>query len=159
MLAFNDFFVGCRSHVSARYTLIVGRKAEPQSSSGMIISTGAGSTGWLSSLLNMTHGFAGWLGGETQAALKMRWEDKRLVWAVREPFVSRHSKATLVAGWLEEGDEITIESLMPENGVVFSDGIEKDALEFDSGTIARIKVSQQAAQLVVPSMQAPVKRD
>ena len=89
---------------------------------------------------------------------KMRWEDKRLVWAVREHFVSRHSKATLVAGWLEEGDEITIESLMPENGVVFSDGIDKDALEFDSGTIARIKVSQQAAQLVVPSMKTSVNR-
>ena len=149
MLAFNDFFVGCRSHVSARYTLTVGRKAEPQSSSGIIISTGAGSTGWLSSLFNMTHGFANWLGGGTKSPPKMNWEDRRLAWVVREPFVSRHSKATLVAGWLEEGDEITIESLVPDSGVVFSDGIEKDALEFNSGTIARIKVSQQVAQLVV----------
>jgi NAD kinase len=149
MLAFNDFFVGCRSHVSARYTLTVGRKAEPHSSSGIIISTGAGSTGWLSSLFNMTRGFTGWMGGDAGSAPKMTWEDRRLAWAVREPFVSRHSKATLVAGWIEEGEEITIESLVPDNGVVFSDGIEKDALEFNSGTIARIKVSRQVAQLVV----------
>lgn len=149
MLAFNDFFVGCRTHVSARYTLTVARKAEPQSSSGIIISTGAGSTGWLSSLCNMTHGFVHWLGGQTESSPKMSWEDRRLAWAVREPFVSRHSQATLVAGWLDEGDEITIESLVPDSGVIFSDGVERDALEFNSGTIARIKVSQQIAQLVV----------
>jgi NAD kinase len=149
MLAFNDLFVGCRSHVSARYTLTVQRKAEPQSSSGIIISTGAGSTGWLSSLFNMTCGFAHWLGGESDSPPKMNWEDRRLAWAVREPFASRHSKATLVAGWAEEGEEITVESLVPEDGVIFSDGVEKDSLEFNSGTIARIMVSQQSAQLVV----------
>lgn len=149
MLAFNDLFIGCRSHVSARYTLTVARKAEPQSSSGIIVSTGAGSTGWLSSLFNMTHGFDDWLGGRPGAPPKMTWEDRRLAWAVREPFASRHSKATLVAGWVDEDEEIAVESLVPENGVIFSDGIEKDALEFNSGTIARIKVSQQVAQLVV----------
>lgn len=149
MLAFNDFFVGCRSHVSARYTLTVGHKAEAQSSSGIIISTGAGATGWLSSLFNMTRGFAGWLGGHAAAAPQMSWEDRRLAWAVREPFVSRHSRATLVAGWIEEGAEISVESLAPENGVVFSDGVEQDALDFNSGSIARITVSRQTAQLVV----------
>jgi hypothetical protein len=149
MLAFNDLFVGCRSHVSARYTLTVGRKAEPQSSSGIIISTGAGSTGWLSSLFNMTSGFVQWIGGKTGASPRMNWEDRRLVWAVREPFVSRHSQATLVAGWVSEGEEIAVESLVPENGVIFSDGVEKDCLEFNSGTVASIKVSSQVARLVV----------
>ena len=149
MLAFNDFFVGCRTHVSARYTLTVGRKAEPQSSSGIIISTGAGATGWLSSVVNMARGVAGWLGGGAGGAPAMQWEDRRLAWAVREPFASRHSKTNLVAGWIEESDEITIESLVPEGGVVFSDGVEKDALDFNSGTIARIRVSRQAARLVV----------
>ena len=62
MLAFNDFFIGCQSHVSARYVLRVDNQAEPQSSSGLIVSTGAGSTGWLSSVFNMTEGFARWSG-------------------------------------------------------------------------------------------------
>jgi NAD kinase len=149
MLAFNDLFVGCRSHVSVRYTLTVGGKAEPQSSSGIIISTGAGSTGWLSSLFNMTGGFVQWLGGKSGPAPRMKWEDRSLAWAVREPFISRHSKATLVAGLVNEGEEITVESLVPENGVIFSDGVEKDSLEFNSGTIASIKVSQQVARLVI----------
>jgi len=53
LLAFNDFLVGQRSHVSARYRLRWGKKEETQSSSGILISTGVGSTGWLSSTRNM----------------------------------------------------------------------------------------------------------
>ena len=42
LLAFNDFFVGASSHVSARYEIRIGDQEEFQSSSGIIISTGAG---------------------------------------------------------------------------------------------------------------------
>src|SRR6185437_14661347 len=58
ILAFNDLFIGAQSHVSARYRIRLGNKNEPQSSSGVIISTGAGSTGWLSSVFNMSAGLA-----------------------------------------------------------------------------------------------------
>jgi hypothetical protein len=76
-------------------------------------------------------------------------QDRRLVWVVREPFRSKQLGADLVAGWLDQGNELVIESLMPAGGVVFSDGVESDFLEFSSGTIARIGVSQQRARLVV----------
>jgi hypothetical protein len=149
MLAFNDFFVGVSSHVSARYTLRVRGRAEPQSSSGMIIATGAGSTGWLSSMFNMVNGFSRWLGGNENAPVRLDWEDRRLIWAVREPFQSKHSRADLVAGLLEPGGELVVESLMPSGGVIFSDGIEADYLEFITGTIATFSVSRQSARLVV----------
>ena len=149
MLAFNDFFIGCQSHVSARYVLRVDNQAEPQSSSGLIVSTGAGSTGWLSSVFNMAEGFAQWAGGGLQHRIQLAWEDRRLVWVVREPFRSKQSGADLVAGWLDQGNELVIESLMPSGGVIFSDGVESDFLEFTSGTIARIGVAQQRARLVV----------
>ena len=149
MLAFNDFFVGCQGHVSARYVLRVENQSEPQSSSGLIVSTGAGSTGWLSSLFNMAAGFARWAGGRVEDRVRLAWEDRRLVWAVREPFRSTQSGAELVAGFLEQGHELIIESLMPSGGVIFSDGIEADFLEFTSGTIARIVVASQRARLVV----------
>lgn len=149
MLAFNDFFVGCRTHVSARYVLRLEDRAEQQSSSGMIISTGAGSTGWLSSIWNMADGFAAWTGGRAERRIAMNWEDRRLVWVVREPFRSKLSGSDLVAGFLDQGHELIIESLMPANGVIFSDGIEADFLEFTSGTIARIGVAPQCARLVV----------
>ena len=56
--------------------------------------------------------------------------------------------AGLVAGFLKEGEELNIESLMPENGVIFSDGVEADFLPFHSGSIVRLRVSQQRAHLV-----------
>ncbi len=138
-----------RSHVSARYVLRVDEKAEPQSSSGLLVSTGAGSTGWLSSVVNMAEGFARWTGGGLQHGIRLAWEDRRLVWVVREPFRSKQSGADLVAGWLDQGQELVIESLMPSGGVVFSDGVESDFLAFSSGAIARIGVAQQRARLVV----------
>ena len=38
---------------------------------------------------------------------------------------------------------------MPEHGVIFSDGIEADFLEFNSGTHAVIKVAEKKGMLVV----------
>jgi NAD kinase len=51
LLAVNDLFVGLRNHGSARYRIQAAGQAEDQSSSGVIVSTGLGSTGWLRSLL------------------------------------------------------------------------------------------------------------
>ena len=68
LLAFNDLFVGCGGHVSARYTLQVQGASEPQSSSGLLIATGAGSTGWLSSIFNMTAGVGRLLGTNVEGA-------------------------------------------------------------------------------------------
>ena len=149
MLAFNDFFLGCSSHVSARYTIEAESQTESQSSSGVLVSTGAGSTGWLSSLFNMTEGICRFAGGREPHRMAMNWEERRLIWAVREPFRSKHSSANLVAGFLDETNEIVIGSQMPTNGVIFSDGVEADYLEFNSGSIARFTVSKQRARLVV----------
>lgn len=149
LLAFNDFFMGCRTHVSARYTLEVGREREPQSSSGLLVSTGAGSTGWMSSVFNMAAGVSRLLHKEVDGSVRLEWDARRLIWAVREPFISKHSQARLISGLLDEPEELVIESLMPSNGVIFSDGIESDFLQFNSGTIARVGVSKQQARLVI----------
>lgn len=150
LLAFNDLFVGTRSHVSARYRITAANRSEAQSSSGILISTGAGSTGWMSSVFNMATGVTTFAGGQGAQAVQFGWEDARLLFAVREPFASRHSAASIVAGWIEHGDEIQIESQMPAAGVVFSDGIEHDFLEFNSGAIGRVRRASQCARLVVP---------
>lgn len=151
LLAFNDLFIGANSHVSARYQLTAGKQIEQQSSSGILISTGAGSTGWLSSVINMANGLGAFLDPKLKPAWRMplRWEDRRLIWIVREPFVSKSSAAKLVAGALEQGQELIIESQMSENGVIFSDGVEQDFLTFTSGSIAKITIAQQSAKLVV----------
>ncbi len=147
--AFNDFFIGAATHVSARYTIRIGGTLEPQSSSGVLVSTGVGSTGWMSSVFNMACGVSRMLGAEIDRRVQLEWGDRRLLWAVREPFLSKTSRTSLVAGVLGEGERVVLESLMPQGGVIFSDGIDSDFLAFNAGTIAEIKTSDQRAQLVV----------
>ena len=148
LLAFNDLFIGARTHVSARYRISLGGREEPQSSSGVLVSTGAGSTGWLSSVFNMAAAVARFSGGEPPRALRLAWEDPRLVFVVREPFASRHSRISIATGALEQGQELVLESLMPQGGVIFSDGVETDFLEFNSGARAGIRAAEQRARLV-----------
>ena len=149
LLAFNDFFLGARSHVSALYQITWGQETEIQSSSGVLVSTGAGSTGWVSSVFNMAAGVSRFCGGPAVTPLRVPWEDRRLLFVVREPFVSRHSRPGVVAGILQNGEELTIESRMPSYGVIFSDGMEADFLQFNSGAIAHVRAAEQNARLVV----------
>jgi len=149
LLAFNDLYIGARSHVSARYTLTLGGRHEVQSSSGVLVSTGAGSTGWLSSVFHMAAGVAAFTGGQAGTPPTLGWEDPRLVYVVREPFASKQSQVSLVAGVLAPGQELTLASHMPTGGVIFSDGVEADALGFDSGATARIRAAAQRTRLVV----------
>jgi hypothetical protein len=151
LYAVNDLFVGPRSHVSARYTLHAGGREERQSSSGIIVSTGLGSTGWMKSL------YAGWAAaassfgaavpeGAVDAAFP--WDSAFLRYFVREPFPSRTTGATLVVGRVSEAEKLIVVSEMPENGVIFSDGIEGDFLEFTAGTRAVIEVGERQGLLV-----------
>lgn len=148
LLAFNDFFIGARSHISARYTIAFGRESERQSSSGVLVSTGAGSTGWLSSVFNMAAGIAQFTGGQEGRRPHFAWEDPRLMFVVREPFASRHSQAKIVAGIVAAGGELVLESQMPSEGVIFSDGVEADYLSFNSGAKATIRAAARKARLV-----------
>jgi len=68
---------------------------------------------------------------------------------VREPFVSRHSRAAIVADVIPPGERLTLESAMPSGGVVFSDGVEADYLAFTSGATVSIGAAPEAAHLVV----------
>jgi NAD kinase len=149
LLAFNDLFIGANSHVSALYRIAYGKKSETQSSSGVLVSTGAGSTGWVSSVFNMAAGVAAFCGAIMAKPGRIPWDDPRLLYVVREPFISRHSQAGIVAGMLESGQELALESLMPSGGIVFSDGMEADFLQFNSGAIAHVRAAEQQAHLVV----------
>jgi len=148
LLAFNDLFIGASSHVSARYKISFNNKTEEHSSSGIIISTQAGSTGWLSSVYNMAYGIAGMF--EKNLNLRRpKLNDSDLVFAVREPFQSVKTQIGMTTGILKGQNNLTIESLMPNNGVIFSDGIEADFLKFNSGTIAKIGLANESATLVM----------
>ena len=62
--------------------------------------------------------------------------------------MSKISQAQLVFGKIERGEELVLISQMPENGVIFSDGIETDYLMFNSGSIAHIRLAQKQGTLI-----------
>lgn len=149
LLAFNDLFIGASSHVSARYKINFNDNVEEQSSSGIIVSTKAGSTGWLSSIFNMAYGITSFVDTDHKLPRHLKPGDEQLIFAVREPFASRKTKTDIQAGVMNKNHHLIIESFMPSNGVIFSDGIESDFLKFNSGSIATISVASEKAKLVM----------
>jgi NAD kinase len=152
LCAVNDLFLGMKSHGSARYRITLGKAAENHSSSGVIVSTGLGSTGWFKSLMTGATGVAVASGRATAAPprnTQIPWESKYLYFTVREPFPSNNTGTALVFGKVTPQQPLVIESQMAENGVIFSDGIEHDFLDFNSGTKATISLARRKGRLVV----------
>ena len=136
LLSLNEIFVGHRSHQSARYTLEVANTAEYQSSSGMIVASGTGATGWARSIMEAT--------GE-QVALGA--EERAVAFFVREPFPSVSTGTSLRFGKLA-GAALSVTSRMNEGGVVFADGIEQDFLSFDWGRRMQLRAAERCLNLV-----------
>jgi NAD kinase len=147
----NDLFIGPRSHTSARYTIRTGGRSESHSSSGIIVSTGLGSTGWLRSVLAGATGIAASLAGQpiqVREETALPWNSDHLVFSVREPWPSKTSEAGISFGKITAANPLTLISHMPEHGVIFSDGIEADFLQFNSGTEATITLAEKKGHLV-----------
>ncbi len=151
LYAVNDFYIGQKTHISSRYEICVGSERESQSSSGIVVSTGLGSTGWMKSIVT---GAAGIVSRVADMSLSpslptMAWDSDYLYFSVREPFVSKASGATIVFGKVTADMPLKILSQMSENGVIFSDGVESDFLTFNSGVEASITLAEKRGRLVV----------
>lgn len=153
LYAVNDLFIGQKTHSSARYLIQHNQQQEKHSSSGVIISTGMGATGWFKSLLSGAQGITqAWLGQETSPVTTdpdFKWDSDYLYFTVREPFPSTQSAANLIFGKITPQQPLSLVSQMPENGVIFSDGIENDFIEFNSGMRASISLADKKGHLVV----------
>ncbi|MCR0981195.1 diacylglycerol kinase catalytic domain-containing protein [Roseomonas populi] len=147
LLALNEVFVGHASHQSARYSLSHAGREEVQSSSGLIVASGTGATGWALSISRAT--------GVT---VDLAPDERAAMFLVREPWPSRATGASLVSGRLEGEDSLLVVSRMNEGGVVFADGIEGDRLDFAWGRTLRITVARQHLRFVpgeVPASRPP----
>lgn len=134
--ALNEIFAGDRGHQSARYDLRIGKQAEMQSSSGVVVGTGTGAGGWLASLWGQSHpGFA--LPAATSG---------ELAYFVREAWPSDATGTSLTAGLLLEGQglEISARSAL----VVFGDGIERDFLRLHWGQRATVRKAEGGLKLM-----------
>lgn len=137
LTALNELFIGHRSHQSARYLLRVGGQEEFQSSSGVIVSTGTGLTGWARSIQTAT--------GRSAAFSP---EDRRAVYFTREPWPSHSTGTDLVFGNVGGEAMVWLTSRMNDGGTIFADGIEQDFLRFDWGITARVGLSERTLNLV-----------
>lgn len=145
LYAMNDFMIGRRDTISSRYLLTYRGKSERQSSSGILISTGVGSSGWMTSLVTGARAVTGSSGS---LQVPFAWDAPYLLFAVREPFPSKYTQATVVLGRIDRTDKFVVTSEMSEGGAIYSDGVPEDAIEFNAGTIATITVAEKSAALV-----------
>lgn len=136
LVALNEVFLGDMGHQSARYVLGVGERHEEHSSSGLIVGTGTGATGWLASLWNQTRpGFA--LPGA---------ESDTLAYFVREAWPSSATGTELTAGLLTAPEALRVRAR--SSLVVFGDGIESDRLRLEWGQEITVGRSGRTLNLV-----------
>jgi NAD kinase len=129
-LALNEVFVGAaKPYHTARYIFRHDGKQEEQKSSGVIISTGTGSTAWYKSA-----------GGKPFPR-----EERKLAWVVREPFHGRLTGCKYDAGDVKPGEELIIESLMYA-GMVALDG--QEDFPFERGSVLKVRVAGEPLRMV-----------
>lgn len=134
----NEVYIGHASHQSARYQLSVpGGLAERHSSSGLIVSTGTGATGWCASIALERGGRA--LPAPT---------DPRLAWFVREAWPSPITGTSLTEGLLAAGEKLRI-TVASDQLVVFGDGMEDDRLTASWGQEITVQLGERPLRLVV----------
>ncbi len=148
MLAVNDLFIGCRSHASARYDVIWNDDREKQSSSGILVSTGLGATGWYRSVMAQAGRMAALFGLGHISERAPGWDEDQLIFVVREPYPSRSTQAGIVYGKIGAKDNFQVISQMARGGVVFSDGMEQDTLEFHAGSRVTVSIAERKGRLV-----------
>jgi NAD kinase len=137
LLALNEIFLGHRTHQSARYRISFAGIEERHSSSGVIIATGTGSTGWARSV-NLSRG--------ESLALPAPFTPQ-LAFFVREAFPSIATETDLTEGLVGPDQTLSITSEMNAGGVIFGDGIEDDHLRFGFGQTVELRIANAALML------------
>lgn len=138
LLALNEIFIGHQSHQSARYHLEVGGREERQSSSGLIVATGTGASGWAKSIME-----------SRGLGLDVGPLEPTLALLVREAFASPTTGTALSTDIVTKPNPCRVLSRMNDGGVIFADGIESDHLRFDWGRRVEVSVAEQHLNLVV----------
>lgn len=143
-----DIFLGRRDQISARYEISFDGKSEQQSSSGVIVSTGVGASGWLRAVAAMAAGLAADAKASPLAKLPAP-TSAELVFVVREPFPAPNSQAGLVTGRILPDKPLLLRSHMPAGGCIFSDGVVERVVEWNAGGVVTLSVGERFLRRIV----------
>jgi len=136
--ALNEVYLGHPGHQSARYQLTTpDGYEESQSSSGLLVGTGTGASGWL---LSAARERAATLPSPEPTAPALNWY-------VREAWPSPTTGANLTSGILEDDAELRVR-IGADGLVAFGDGIEADHLTLAWGQTVTFQVSPRKLHLV-----------
>ncbi|CAN5738673.1 NAD(+)/NADH kinase [soil metagenome] len=138
LLALNEVYVGHPSHQSARYRIqTAAGGSERQSSSGVLVGTGTGSSGWCLSVWRERH---------SRFPLPTP-EQPGLCWFVREAWPSPATGIDLTEGTLGPDQHLVI--VAESELVLFGDGIETDAIALTWGQRVTFGLAEQRLRLIV----------
>lgn len=158
----NDIFIGLRDHGSARYAITHAGRQERHSSSGVLVTTGLGTTGWLRSIVSTARAVSALLDGKPAPGprlVKLGWDAPELLFSVREAFPSKWTQTDLVFGKVNASQPLTLHSEITAGGVIFSDGMQRDALEFNAPHRVEIGVASVQGRIAWPdTAQRPAPR-
>jgi NAD kinase len=138
LTALNEIYIGSASHQTARYTIIAPNgAAEAQASSGVIVATGTGATGWCRSA---------WL--ERRSSLRLPAPaDQRLAWFVREAWPSPATGTSATEGELAADQQLSL-TAASDALVLFGDGIEADAVPLAWGQAVSVGLAARTLNLL-----------
>lgn len=128
----NEVYVGAEHQFhTSRYKIKMNSHEEEQRSSGILITTGSGSSAWYKSA-----------GGKP-----FEYNSKKLKYKVREPFISRIFRPKLIEGEIDLHDEILIVSKRHAEQIIALDSNKIYPFGFDS--TLKIKLSKHPLKVIV----------
>ena len=128
-LALNEVFIGNKvPYKTSSYKIFFNNKTEEQKSSGIIVSTGAGSNAWLKS-----------------AGVKPFSSSKKFYFIVREPYTGKLTKPLLTKGFIGHNKVLKIKSGM-DNGIAAVDSNKE--YRFKKGSVIEIALSKNPLNII-----------
>ena len=143
--ALNEVYAGDRFSVgTSRYTLRIDDREERHRSSGVLVVTGTGSTGWYANIVKNDGGGFGYGRPFPRTSVQLRY-------LVRDPI--RIDELELTHGAIEPGMDFSIKSTMNSDGVLSFDCSKISyenprAYPFNRGSVVTLGISNRPLQVI-----------